>query len=566
MTGIWTVARQTFVQCLRMRMALGFIIMLAVALAGVGITVKGDGTLNGRIRTFLDYSFVITVLIPGIMTIFLTVGMVAGDVRRKQIFMILTKPLARWHYVLGRWLGVMMLNALLLSLAAAAIYGVVQYLKSLPALNLMDRLALMNGVLTARESIPPMPPDIEGEMARRLKALTADSRRYEQAIEAYQTRETCSREQAIDLIQKEMHKQIMEDMQTVGPSRVIGWKFPAPNVHGSQIRGTVKVLLVEPKTGQVVAEADESLTCQMVVETPIEINEMRGMVSWADQKLFEARFKKEQIPYFESKKISPGQHVPIAIDPAIQLSYKPVPTGSFADMPFVYGIWRFSNDKGMPVIMSPREDPSNQPATLTIPASVANNAETLKVEYRNLNSPGDPMFDTEELRAKWPNPNVKLSTLRFSNDQISLLYRVGTFEANFLKAILMVLLELAFLAAMGGLLGSFLSLPVGSVFALVMLLFGRMQDFAVTAAGSQGGHGDFVEYFCEACGYFLRFLAFFIPDLAAISPEAHLADGIRITWPFVSVESAAPMLARCAAMLGAACLIFRRRELGRVQV
>ncbi|MGA2266255.1 MAG: hypothetical protein ABSH10_07485, partial [Phycisphaerae bacterium] len=55
MRRIWAVTRQTFAQCLRMKVAAAFIILLGVTLAILPVTMKGDGTLAGRIRTLLSY-------------------------------------------------------------------------------------------------------------------------------------------------------------------------------------------------------------------------------------------------------------------------------------------------------------------------------------------------------------------------------------------------------------------------------------------------------------------------------------------------------------------------------
>ena len=58
MGGIWAVARQTFRQCLRMKVAGLFIVLLALFLAAMPYQMKGDETLAGRIRTFLSLSLI----------------------------------------------------------------------------------------------------------------------------------------------------------------------------------------------------------------------------------------------------------------------------------------------------------------------------------------------------------------------------------------------------------------------------------------------------------------------------------------------------------------------------
>ena len=115
MPNVWTVARQTFMQCLRTKAAAVFTVLLAGSLLALPSLMEGDGTLAGRIRTFFDYSTTVTsVLLSGVV-ILLAVGVVTGDARGKHILVICTKPLKRWQYVVGRWLGIVLMGGLLLA-------------------------------------------------------------------------------------------------------------------------------------------------------------------------------------------------------------------------------------------------------------------------------------------------------------------------------------------------------------------------------------------------------------------------------------------------------------------
>ena len=105
MRRVWAVARETFAQCLRLKVAGVFIILLALTLVVMPFALKGDGTLAGRIRTLLAYGTGMTGALLSVVTILLAVGVVSGDVRERQIFIVASKPLARWQYIVGRWGG-----------------------------------------------------------------------------------------------------------------------------------------------------------------------------------------------------------------------------------------------------------------------------------------------------------------------------------------------------------------------------------------------------------------------------------------------------------------------------
>ena len=101
MAGLWTVARQTFARIVRTKTAWVFILVLSGLLIVLPYSIEGDGTLAGKIRAFLSYSTGITAVMLSVLTIFLAVDIVSSDVRRKTVFSVVCKPVARWQYILG---------------------------------------------------------------------------------------------------------------------------------------------------------------------------------------------------------------------------------------------------------------------------------------------------------------------------------------------------------------------------------------------------------------------------------------------------------------------------------
>ena len=160
MGSVWAIARQTFAQCLRMRVAAAFLLLLAAMLGALPLMMKGDGTLAGQIRTFLSYSTSLTGFLLTVVTVFVSTGAISIDVRDKQIFSLDTKPLARWQYVLGRWLGIVLMNGVFLLVATGVIYGFAQYLRQGKAVGPDDRRAVESEVFVARQQVRPDPPDI----------------------------------------------------------------------------------------------------------------------------------------------------------------------------------------------------------------------------------------------------------------------------------------------------------------------------------------------------------------------------------------------------------------------
>ena len=186
---IRAVAAQTFHQCVRTKIAVTFIVLLAACLATLPMILEADGTLAGKIRALLSWGTSITAVLLGLVTIFLTASVVSSDVRDKQIFITATKPISRWQYLLGRWLGVLLMVGGLLAVSSIGIYAYAQYLREQEPLNDRDRLAVETEVFAARGRIQATKrPLIERIEARIRRMKEADPRAYRDALDAFGTR------------------------------------------------------------------------------------------------------------------------------------------------------------------------------------------------------------------------------------------------------------------------------------------------------------------------------------------------------------------------------------------
>jgi ABC-type transport system involved in multi-copper enzyme maturation permease subunit len=123
MRRIWAVARNTIRQALRIKVAAAFIVLLLILLPILGLTVTGDGTLKGRLQTFVSYGFSLTSLLLSFLTIIVSIYTITSDIEHRQIYTVITKPIRRSHLILGKLLGVVMLDVALLTLFAGIIYA-----------------------------------------------------------------------------------------------------------------------------------------------------------------------------------------------------------------------------------------------------------------------------------------------------------------------------------------------------------------------------------------------------------------------------------------------------------
>ena len=125
----------------------------------------------------------------------------------------------------------------------------------------------------------------------------------------------------------------------------------------------------------------------------------------------------------------------------------------------------------------------------------------------------------------------------------------------------MILVQLMFIAAMAIFAGSFLSFPVACLLVFVLLPFGLAGDYLADAAGSMG-----VDLGATLCRYVVTALRWLVPNFDSLSPSEALVGGLAIPWDLPGLAPVAYAMAGILAVLGGACLIWRSRELARVQV
>ncbi|MCO6435627.1 MAG: hypothetical protein J5J06_00890 [Phycisphaerae bacterium] len=159
MGRIWAVARQTISEGIRMRVAVVFLLLMAATVLGLPFFVEGDDSLTGAVQTFMSYSLMLSGFLLSLLSIFMARSLSAEIVDR-QLFLIVTKPIPRWQFLLGKWMGICLLNGTLLFLAGLGTYGMVQFIRATrPPLNTYDKSELDNQVLVARHAIQATLPD-----------------------------------------------------------------------------------------------------------------------------------------------------------------------------------------------------------------------------------------------------------------------------------------------------------------------------------------------------------------------------------------------------------------------
>ena len=175
MQRLFAIAWLTWKAAFRFRLFLVIAVLLLAAVVGLPILIKDDGTARGFTQILLTYTLSVITALLGLSTLWLACGTMARDIEECQIQIVATKPIARWQIWLGKWLGIMSLNAALLALSGAGVYGLLQWRAAkLPA---AEQTVLREQVLVARGSAkePSNEAAIEAETERILQARLKNS-------------------------------------------------------------------------------------------------------------------------------------------------------------------------------------------------------------------------------------------------------------------------------------------------------------------------------------------------------------------------------------------------------
>jgi hypothetical protein len=172
MRSIWAVAVNTVKQALRMKIALIFILLLAVLLPIMALTGTGDNTFKGRLQTFVSYGLSLTNLLLCLLTLIVSVFTLTSDIEHRQIYTVITKPIRRYQLIFGKLLGVLMLSGALLVLFSGVIYGIIVYAPNYLHPSQSELAQANNEFYTARKALSPPDPDVSKEVAEARKRLT----------------------------------------------------------------------------------------------------------------------------------------------------------------------------------------------------------------------------------------------------------------------------------------------------------------------------------------------------------------------------------------------------------
>ena len=455
MLRVWAVARNTIRQALRMKVAVIFIVLLLVLLPVMGLTATGDGTLQGRLQTFLSYGLSLTSLLLCLLTVIVSTYTITSDIEQRQIYTVATKPIRRFEFILGKLLGVIVLDVALLALFGGIVYGVTVNMPRFFDVSEAQRQQLDNEFFTARASLVPPEIDVQQEV------LALYEQKKEQLEQIYPSLTRAD-------ILKELTTRKRLEKRAAGIGDAMLWEFENVKPQGE------------------------------------------------DKTLF-IRFKYD-----------------VSEDP---------PDGQ------VYGRWQIGDLRPLrdgtemktPIWPEDRKDPIRSFREIRVPSAVVAEDGYLSVAFLN--------------------PPLNRTVVIFPiEDGLEVLYKADTFTGNFIRAALLILCRLIFLAALGVLAASFLSFPVAILFCLVIFFTGTISGFILESFdGMSRGLSEFYNHT-------LRFFIQLLPRFDKYNPTNFLVPARLMTWAFLGRVVLTMVCIKAVLLVILSLIVFSFRELAKIIV
>lgn len=156
--GVIGVARAVVEEAVGSRTPVLLVLALVLALPVLPLVLDPSERLEYRLQFFLNWALSGASFLLAMVTIVLAVGSVCGDIDSQRIHMTLVKPIQRWQYLLGKWLGIVLLDVVLVGIVGVGVFLGAVAIGRLPAADSNDRRAVDEQVFTARQTARPEHP------------------------------------------------------------------------------------------------------------------------------------------------------------------------------------------------------------------------------------------------------------------------------------------------------------------------------------------------------------------------------------------------------------------------
>lgn len=132
---VLAIARNTAREALRNKVLYSIVGFAALVVAVAALF--GSASIGNQMKFVKDFSLAAISLFGVVIAVALGVGMLAKELGRRTILNILSKPVARWQFIVGKFLGLVATLALVIGLMTAALLGILAVFEGTPDWSLL---------------------------------------------------------------------------------------------------------------------------------------------------------------------------------------------------------------------------------------------------------------------------------------------------------------------------------------------------------------------------------------------------------------------------------------------
>ncbi len=564
------VARTLIDEAVRLRVAMLFVGLMLVGIPALSL-LPGEDRLEYRVQTFLAWSMSLISLLMGIMTVLVAAWSITAEFDRKQVYFTLTKPVARWQYLLGKVVGVSLLNLVLVAVAGLGVYLFAQSMRAQDGWDAADEAAVMDQVLVARIARQPQPADaamLDRMMMQRVETLRADDpSRYGMP--------GSSLELVAGADLDEVRGRVLAEWLKVGPGETKTFRFTDLQALAERYRaGREAVDALLARYGFEGDAADEQLAAiqfaliykqiDLFPGKPVDVLLEELTAEGAkDPRLIQVMTREGKLPLPAVAELISTTYLP-----PLQLRYQPEAAGNVSDSQVLLGFSAGNRDLGAALVSN------DDPHVLRIPVQAISSDGTLDLRVTNL-----------------PREGQAQPTISFSYaDGMRVLYPIGDFGPNLVRALGIVWSRLVFLSAValaaGTVLGFSVTVLLASVVYFIAGMSGFLDDSLVDFAAfprealplreqasvmwakfsTRVGEGEYWKAAKIVIGLLGAGFSALVPAFDRFNPQPLIADGLLVPWRMVR-EAAVWLILVWSGTVGLiGYALLRRREIARVTV
>jgi len=178
---IWAVARKMILEAFHRKVVIVLLVFFVVLMPSLPFVLKTEGSLKSQVQIVLLYSLALGMVLLSLLAIFCATASICSEVERRHVHITDTKPLFRWQFLVGKWLGIVVMCTAVLYGMAGGTYVLIRLLVMDPDYDSMtaqevneardERQQVLNEVLIARRSVTTPLPDVSAEVEAEIERL-----------------------------------------------------------------------------------------------------------------------------------------------------------------------------------------------------------------------------------------------------------------------------------------------------------------------------------------------------------------------------------------------------------